>query len=388
MSLKPKVGIIYLTYNTKSSAEEIPRCFRSLEAVRYPLDRLELICVENKSTNGASWPMIEKDWMPKVGSTLPRITIKRNEGDVGYAGANNVGLEIAIELGCDYVFLLNQDTEVDPDFIEEAVKCAESDPKIGYVQSLVLLGQDKTRANSIGNRYHFLGYGYAGGHGWKRERVQAYFDEQRATNPDLEVMTWSGCAVLVRVPMAKEIGLFDGRFYMYHEDIDAAFNGKIHQWKSVIEPKSIVYHYYQFSKSIKKFYWMERNRFVFLLSYYKLATLALIALPLLGVELLSFLLAIRGGWWREKARAWGYFFHLDTWHWVCTRRRRIQTERLIGDRALLRGAVGEILFQQEDASGTEGDGGIKKDVNSGLVTRVGNPVLRGLWRVIYFCVRW
>jgi GT2 family glycosyltransferase len=388
MNLKPKIGIIYLTYNTKNSAEEIPRCFRSLQKMSYPLDRVELICVENQSPHGASWPMIERDWLPEVGKTLPNITIKKNQDDVGYAGANNVGIGIAIELGCEYVFLLNQDTEVESDFLEAAVARAEADEKIGYVQSLVLLGQEKNRVNSVGNRYHFLGYGYAGGYRWTRERAEQFFTEQRVTNPELQLMTWSGCAVLVRVSMARQIGLFDGRFYMYHEDMDASFNGKIHGWKSVIEPKSVVYHYYQFSKSIKKFYWMERNRFVFILSYYKVPTLALIAFPLFCVETLSFLLAIRGGWWREKARSWGYFFRLDSWRWVTTRRRKIQAERQISDRVLLRQAVGDILFQDESQTDSQDDGGIKKDVNSRIVTRVGNPILRTLWKVIYSCIRW
>lgn len=384
MTTYPKVGIIYLTYNTKNSAVEIPRCLASLEKMRYPLDRVELICVENQSTHGKSWPMIERDWLPKAGKTLPRITNKENTDDVGYAGGNNVGFEIAKSLDCDYVFLLNQDTEVDPDFLVMAVERAERDPKVGFVQSLVMLGDHRDEANSVGNCYHFLGYGYAGGHHWKIDRVNKYFQERSIKNPDLEVGTWSGCAVLGRVSMLKQIGLFDGRFYMYHEDIDATINSRVHGWKSVIEPKSMVYHYYQFSKSIKKFYWMERNRYIFLLTYYKIPTLLLIALPMLGVEIVTFLLALKGGWWREKARAWGYLFRADTWKWIHTRRTRIQKERIINDRQLLSIATGEILFQGEG----EDEGGIQKDVKSGLVTSVGNPIMRVVWRMIYTCIRW
>ncbi len=380
----PKVAVIYLTYNTKDSSEEIPRCLASLERVNYPCDRWEIICVENPSNHGASWPFIEKDWMPKCGTTLPPMTVRKNEHDLGYAGANNVGVGIAQEHGAAYVFLLNQDTEVDPDFLKHAVMRAERDPAVGFVQSLVLLGQNKERVNSMGNRYHFLGYGYAGGYQWSRERALKAFEAQKMNDPDLNVPTFSGSAVLARVDMVKKIGLFDAPFYMYHEDIDAAFNGRVHGWKSVIEPTSIVYHYYAFSKSIKKFYWMERNRFLFLLSYYKIGTWLLILPTFLCVEIASLLFAIRGGWWREKLRAWAFFYRPSTWHWVWERRRRIQRERIISDRELLSIAESQILFQEGGAD----DAGIQKDVNSPLVTKIANPGLTFLWRIIYSLVRW
>ncbi len=380
----PKVSVIYLTYNTKDSAEEIPRCLASLEKVNYPRERWEIICVENPSNHGASWPFIEKDWMPKCGTTLPMITIHKNERDLGYSGANNVGVGIAQERGAEYVFLLNQDTEVDPEFLKQAVMRAERDPAVGFVQSFVLLGQEKEMVNSMGNRYHFLGYGFAGGYRWSRDRALKEFEVQHVHNPDLNVPTFSGAAVLVRVDMVKKIGLFDAPFYMYHEDIDATFNGRVHGWKSVIEPASIVYHYYAFSKSIKKFYWMERNRFLFLLTYYKWGTWLLILPTFLCVELASLLFSIRGGWWREKVRAWAFFSRPSTWKWVCERRRRIQSERIISDRELLSIAESQILFQEGGADDT----GIQKDVNGTIVTRVANPGLTILWRIIYSLIRW
>jgi GT2 family glycosyltransferase len=380
----PKVAVIYLTYNTKDSAVEIPRCMTSLEKVRYPLDRWEIICVENPSSHGASWPFIQSDWVPKAGKTLPLITIEKNQADKGYAGANNVGLEIAKAHGCEYVFLLNQDTEVDPDFLRNAVARAEADPAVGLVQSFVLLGQTKDRVNSYGNAYHFLGYGFARGNHELLTRVEADIVRERVANPDLIVPTATGAALLVRLAMVEQTGLFDGRFYMYHEDMDLSFQARLQGWKVVIDPSSVVYHYYVFSKSIKKFYWMERNRFVFLLSYYKLATLLLILPMFVAVELGSFLLAIRGGWWREKARAWGFFFFPSTWAWVSQRRRTIQVLRRMSDRDLLKYAGASILFQD----GGEDEARIREDINGGLVTRIANPLMNLYWKIVYGLIRW
>ena len=383
----PKVGIIYPTYNGKDSHTDIMRCFKSLEQLNYPLDRVIIYCVENPSAHGASWPFIEAEWSQKSGQSFPAIKIIKNPVDVGYSGANNVGLQAAIADDCDYVYLLNQDTDVHPDFLKAVVDRAESDTSIMFVQSLLLLGQNKNIVNSFGNRHHFLGFSYAGGFGLTINQAEQFFADERKTNPDLEIPYFSGAAVLVRVAHAKIIGLFDTPFYMYHEDVDATFNARIHGYKTVIEPKSIVYHYYEFSRSIKKFYWMERNRFITLLTYYKLPTLFLIAWPFVCVETVSLVMSIKSGWWREKLRAWAFFFKLSTWQWVLARRRKAQTERLITDRAFLKHATGEILFQdtpQTDATKSE----ILTDVRGSIVTKIGNPILKMIWKITYWLIRW
>ncbi len=383
----PRVAIIYLTYNGKDSYEDITRVFTSLTTLDYPRDRVEIICVENPSAHGASWPFIEKEWYPRVGVDFPAITIEKNEKDGGYSGANDVGARIAKEHGCAYVFLLNQDTDIDPKFLRAAVERAESDPKIMLVQSLLLLGQDRNLVNSVGNRYHFLGFGYAGGNGWTVDQARSWIETERKTNPDLEVPYVSGAAVLVRLSMVDQIGLFDAPFYMYHEDVDATFNARIHGWKSVLEPSSVVYHYYAFSKSIKKFYWMERNRFMVDLTYYKLLTLLLMAPAFFGVECASMLFAIKGGWWREKGRAWAFYWRPSTWAWVAKRRSRAMKERIISDREFLKWADSKILFQ-EQSPGDSDNASLKKDVGGSLVQRVANPLLTAYWKLIYTLIRW
>ncbi len=385
--MPPRVAIIYPTYNGPESFVDITRCFETLVKMNYPRDRVEIICVENPSKHGESIPFIERDWFPRVGIDFPKLTLRRNPVDVGYSGANNVGLEIAIEHGCDYVFLLNQDSDTDPNFLKAVVNRAEADKSIMFVQSMLLLGQDKNRVNSIGNRYHFLGHGYAGGYGWEKNQAMEFFKEEQKTNPDLIVPYFTGAAVLVRVAMAKKIGLFDTPFYMYHEDVDATFNARVHGWKTVIEPSSIVYHYYAFSRSIKKFFWMERNRLIVDLTYYKLPTLILIAIPFFCVEAASILFAFRSGWWREKLRSWVFFFKPSSWKWILARRHRIQSERVISDREFFKWATSKILFQE---SGHEGDGaeGIQKDAGGFIMSKIANPVLTVMWNVIYFLIRW
>ena len=389
-NIKPKVGIAFLTYNQPDSAVDIPRCFESLRQMNYPLDRVTIYCVENPSKNGESWPMIERDWVPKAdGIQFPFLENIPNPNDLGFSGANNVALEKAKADGCEFVFLLNQDTDVDPNFLIEALNRMESDPSIGLVQSLLMLGQEKNLVNSIGNRYHFLGFGYSGGFRWTREQAEAWLQNDRKENPDLIVPYVTGAAVLVRVTMTNAIGLFDAPFYMYHEDVDATFNARMHGWKGVIEPKSIVYHYYAFSKSIKKFYWMERNRMIVNLIYLKLPTLVLLAPAFFMVETASFLMSLRSGWWREKSKAWGYVLNPTHWSWIFGRRQAMQRTRQITDREFLRWTTSEILFQdQGPAVNANAGNNITKDVNSSIVTQIANPALTVYWKIVYALIRW
>jgi GT2 family glycosyltransferase len=389
MSL-PRVALVYLTYNTPDSAVEIPRCFESLTHINYPLDRVEIICVENPSRHGASWPMIERDWVPRGGKDgFPPITwIHKNEKDVGYAGACNVGAKIAIERGCDFMYLLNQDATVHPDFLQEAIATAAHRPKAAFIQSLMLIGQNQNLVNSMGNQYHFLGYGYSGGYGWSRARAEATLAEE-APKTGNEIPYCSGGALLVRLDFVRQYGLYDAPFYMYHEDTDATFQARLRGHHVIIEPKSIVYHYYEFSKNLKKFYWIERNRYMILLTYYKVATLLLLALPFFVVEIGTFFLSLYAGWWKERVRAWVFFWRPSTWAWVWRRRRRVMRERMVGDRELLRLACSRILFKEETIH-VDGQDGSDKSMGFGswIVNKFANPLLEATWNVIYALIRW
>lgn len=381
----PRVGILVITHAAEHWQRDLQRCLSSLEHVTYPKDRLELICAESFSPLGPAKPWFDQHWMPKSGQTLPRISYIFQDTVVGFAGNNNVMFQKACELDCEYVYILNKDTEVDPNFITYAVERAEQDQKIAYVQSLMMLGEDHDRVNSTGNALHYLGFGYCRGYRWTRAQADRFFMEERQRNPELEIAYWSGAAVLGRVSLIKQWGLFDEGFFLYHEDTDAALQARIRGYKNVIEPRSIIYHYYEFSKSIKKFYWIERNRLALMISYYKVWTWCLIAIPFICVEIMSMLFALKSGWWREKLRSWGDYAKPEMWRWLLARRKVIQAARIINDHEFLRLAETRILFQQ-NVEGTVGDS-IQADAGGWIMAYIANPVLTMIWKLIYPLVR-
>lgn len=364
----PKVGIIYLTYPLAKWEHDINGCLSSLEKLNYPKDRVELICVESKGKIPPLWPWFDEVWMPKSGKELPRITYLLRDEFLGFAQNNNLGFEKAKELGCDYVHLTNEDTDVDPNYLLRAVERAEADPKVGFVQSLMLLGEQRDRVNSSGNSFHYLGFGYSNGYqSTKEEALTVFRKEEQQGNSELEIGYASGAAVLCRVKAVEEIGgLFDEKFFMYHEDTDLSLRGRLAGWKTVVEPRSVLWHFYEFGKNKMNYYWMERNRYVLMFQYYRLWTLFILLPVICLMELAILLFSIKNGWFDMKSKVYADLFSRNFWKWIFERRKTLQMMRTISDRELLRFAVADISFQEVS-------------VKNPLLTYVGNPILKVYW---------
>ncbi|MCE9586328.1 glycosyltransferase family 2 protein [Candidatus Uhrbacteria bacterium] len=360
MSL-PKVGIIFLSFPTSNGREDISRCLSSLEKLDYPRELVELICVESKGSREPIKPWFDQTWLAKSGTTLPRISYLFLEKEIGFSGNNNLGLEKARELGCELVYLLNEDTDVDSLFLRTAVERMQSDEKIAIVQSLMLLGQERERINSSGNAYHFLGFGYSNDYKALRSAL--------STLRPSEIGYASGAAALVRVSVLNGGQLFDEKFFSYHEDTDISLLLRSKGWKIVVEPASIIWHHYQFGKAKINYYWMERNRWVLMLSFYRIWTLILIAPMALVMDLALSLFAIKNGWFDMKRKQIKELFDPKFWKWIRARRRAIQKSRTVGDRELLRLAVADIRFQEES-------------VRNPVLEYIGNPIMKVYWVIV------
>ena len=368
-SLLPKVGIIFLTFPTSNGREDISRCLSSLEKLDYPRELVELICVESKGSREPIKPWFDQTWLTKSGTSLPRISYIFLEKEIGFSGNNNLGMEKARELGCELVYLLNEDTDVDPLFLRTAVECMQSDEKIAIVQSLMLLGQARDRINSSGNAYHFLGFGYSNDYREQLTKSKEQSDALRSPLPAHEIGYASGAAVLVRTSALNGGQLFDEKFFSYHEDTDISLRLRSQGWKIVVEPTSVIWHHYQFGKAKINYYWMERNRWALVLSYYKLWTLFLIAPIAFVMDIALSIFAIKNGWFDMKWKQLREWFDPSFWKWIRARRQTIQSSRTISDREFLRLAVADIRFQEES-------------VRNPVLEYIGNPLMRLYWGIV------
>jgi hypothetical protein len=371
----PRVAILIVAYNAKAYLSDL---FQSLLQTNYPKESLALFIVDNASTDGTIEyidslrvePSRSTKGFSSEGSTLiteifSQITVIKNRENLGFAKGNNIAAEAAEYFRPDYLALLNQDTIVDPNWIQELVETAERDSKIGVVQSRLMLWPDTNRINSIGNEIHFLGFGFCRGY---RDKLPTPNSELRT-----EIPYASGAAMLVRNDLYKQIGLFDPDYFMYHEDMDFCWRARLMGFKIVLAPASVVFHKYSFSKSIKKYYFMERNRFLTIFKNYRLATLLLLAPWLTIMEVGLFFQSLATGWWREKLRVYGFFFKSSTWRMIRQKRKESQLLRKQKDRDIVRLFTGRIEYQE---------------ISSPLLRYIANPFFSFVWAITRRIIWW
>jgi GT2 family glycosyltransferase len=348
----PAVAVVLVTYY---GAKFLERLYGSLQRQRYPADRVQLIVVENGSDQaGARW----------FAAHAPHARVLVPGTNTGYAGGNSLGIAHALELGVDYVAVITQDTWLEPDWLPALVAVAEARPDAGAVQPKILRpdGAGGTVVHSRGNRLHFLGVGYVGGDG-----------EADAPGRVESIGYASGAGVLYRARALREVGAFDPELFMYHEDSDLSWRLRLAGWDIVLAPDAVMHHEYAFTRGGGKFYFVERNRLVNVLTHYRLGTLALLSPALALFEPVTLAFAARGGWLSERLAVYGFFARPRSWRYLLRKRRSVQRLRRVPDRAIARHLSARFEFAP---------------IAPPLVRRVLDPVLAAYWAVVRRLIVW
>ena len=217
----PKVSIIILNWN---GLEDTIKCLESLKKITYP--NYEVIVVDNGS-RGNDADVLEEKYKGY-------INLIKNKTNLGFAEGNNIAIRKVIEgKESKYVFLLNNDTAVEPDFLDKIVEFAEHPGnKIGMFQSKILKYNNRKIIDSTGHK-KYLGVVFDRGVG---QEDKGQFDKKR------KIFGAMGAAVLYKREMLQEIGLFDRNFFAYVEDVELDFRARKIGWKARFVPESIVYH--------------------------------------------------------------------------------------------------------------------------------------------------
>ena len=323
----------------------LPALFKSLEAVDYPIDDWEIVMIDNRNSEiTRRW--IESNVKQKIGKTLPKFTLLPAGNDTGFAAGNNACMQHAIENGAKAVFLLNEDAHGDKNFLRQAVGRLEADKDVAAVQSLILLDPPENGVNSIGNCLHFLGFSYCDGYKMPRHDAIGYLRVKALTNPKQRIATASGAAVLFRADALAVTGLFDESYHLYHEDLDLSLRLREAGYDIVIEPSSIVFHRYEFGRSTEKYYWMEKNRYRFILEHYQFLTIVVLFPAIIFSEIGLIIFGIMSGTLGARLRAYGYILDPRNWSEIMEKREAVQRARRRTDREILESAVSSIGYQE------------------------------------------
>jgi GT2 family glycosyltransferase len=205
----------------------------------------EVILVDNGSSDGSVEMAINNF------STIFPLRLVRNRQNRGFCEANNQG--IAVAQG-QYVALLNNDAEADPEWLSELLAACEGRSEIGMVASKILVHEDPTRIDKVG---HLI---YADG----QNRGRGTGEVDRGQYDHSEACLWpDGCAALYRKSMLDEIGGFDEDFFAYADDAELGLRGRIAGWDCVYAPRARVRHHRGTTlgvASVRRLMLIERNR--------------------------------------------------------------------------------------------------------------------------------
>lgn len=365
MEKYPKIAIVYLSFHCEPYIDDV---VSALKKISYPKDKIELVIVDNPHPEyGLSVPHIEETVMPFSGKEIPHVTLLPQKENLGFAGGNNIGAQWAIDNGFDYVIFHNNDGFFASNAFEPLIEAMEQDKTIGLAQSLMLLHPETELLNSDGNSFHYLGFGYCNNYRMKYKDMK-YEKVQ-------EVSYASGAALIVRTDTMKQFGMWDHDFFMYHEDLEWSFRLRASGYKIVLVSDSIFYHKYQFSRSISKFFWMERNRHAVMLMFFKWPTLILLAPMAIVLEFGLWLFSIMNKYADKRLDVYKYWLTVSNWKLWLKKRKYVQSIRKVSDRELLSHSVSGIYFQE-------------KEMENPLLRYIGNPMMKVYWWIVVKGLIW
>lgn len=193
----PYVIIVILCWNNHKDTID---CLESLHILEYT--NFSTILVDNGSTDGTI--AIVKD-------RFPGILIIENKKNLGYATGNNVGITHAINLGANYIFILNNDTVLDPSCVTHLISDLEEHPDAAAAApKSYLFGTPDT--------VYFAGGQYDPGGNAIQIGCGKTDDPQYCISQNTQWL--AGCAMMLRTKMLKHIGLFDPDYFLLWEDVD------------------------------------------------------------------------------------------------------------------------------------------------------------------------
>lgn len=221
-------------------------CLASLSEQTYP--HLNLLVVDNGSSDD-SIAQIEAAW--------PQVEVIANPTNLGFAGGMNVGLRRALAAGAAFVLIVNNDTLLAADMVEELWQVAQAERAV--TAPIIYYEAEPTRVWSLGARIN----------DWTLEEVdnvRGQVDEGQWT-PVVPCSFVPGCAVFFPREALAEVGLFDERFFMYYEDSDLCFRLTRSGWPILSVTAAKMWHKVALSSggsdSVNERYWMARSSVLF-----------------------------------------------------------------------------------------------------------------------------
>lgn len=215
------LSIIIVNWNLK---EDTIECIESLLKAGALLN--QIILVDNGSTDG-SIPAINNHFTNSV-------HIIDAENNLGFAQGNNLGIEYALRQNSKWILLINNDTLVAPNFIEELHQATITSPEFSIITPLILYYDKPSKIWYLGD--HLIG----------NTLLTINYYKNRDVNQKIPSVVpidfANGCAMMINRKVLEQIGLLDAALFMYAEDVDFCWRARLAGFKFACITTARIWH--------------------------------------------------------------------------------------------------------------------------------------------------
>lgn len=276
----PAVDVIIVNYN---GMDHLPLCLEALFRSDYP--DFSVVLVDNNSVdNSVNW----------VREHYPRVTLVENKKNIGFGRANAIGIEKG---AAPLIALLNNDTRVEKGWLRNLVQVMVEEEMCGAVCSKLLFMDEPNLVNAAGGGMNFVGHGFD---------HDLYLLDKKEEKTIRDVFFPTAAACLIKRTVFKEIGGFDKKMFMYHEDVDLGWRMWLKGFSVKYVSDSVVYHAFG-GTSMKSGSMAFRNRLGMrhslrsLLKNYEFSTLKAVLPVFFRLNMRNFLSGVPTGFFRGLA---------------------------------------------------------------------------------------
>jgi hypothetical protein len=268
MSKSLKLCVVILEYNNPQMTLET---LRSLKKATLPKGVTRQIVVVDNSP-------VPDGTLEKALKKFKGIKLIITHQNTGFAQGNNIGIQYGLKKGCDYFLLLNNDVEVQPQFLQHLLNTAKAGadivvPKIYFAKGYEF-HQRRYKKSQLGKVIWYAGGSIDWDNIYSQHRGIDEVD-QGQFNQEEETELANFCCVLIKKQVFKTIGLLNQDYFLYWEDADFSVRAKQAGFKLIYQPKSIIWHKNSGSSgagSKLHDYYLTRNRLIFGFKYASLRT--------------------------------------------------------------------------------------------------------------------
>ena len=192
---EPLVGIVLVNFN---GGKFMPDCLASLTANDY--GKHKIVVVDNLSTDGS------REYVAGLDESIEKVLLDSN---TGITGGNSAGMRRCLELGCEEILLLNNDTVLQSDLVTRLVEAREPNR---LLVPRIYFNDNPTLINTNFGDFDFL-------RGLSTQRFYGQPDSEASSRSCLGTMA-STCALMFPAQLVREIGFMDDAFFIYFDDTD------------------------------------------------------------------------------------------------------------------------------------------------------------------------